>query len=330
MQKFKLLSLYDVISHPKFKDFVNVTDDLHRQMKVFLNNLDVKISITDDGKIKYLDRAESEITTYIFNFAKTHWLINDIKKHGCGFLPQTFTTYDKTSDTFNLNCHPGTYRFYSLVYNEMYDVPVLCYDTHNFFKNIEPLSKDKVLQYVTDGVIRERKGLYEEIVIDRITKEERVEHHENDNNHDHIIQETYNELCKMYNDGVTVYVNHAVPTDVAMHLKHEYGFKIKKLHDIKNAPYFIPYYQNYNGVGIYLNYYDTQDIKKFFTVEMLYELDFIDDICYTNDRRMLFFNAGSMGCKRLSYGIVAESKSEYLNRFLWTKKSKKIKRQNEL
>ncbi len=327
MQKFKLLSLHDIISHPKFNNFGNVNSDLHHMMRVFLNNLDVKIDITKEG---VLAEADEDTVTNIFNFAKTHWLINDIKQHGCGFLPQTFTTYEKESDTFTVNCHPGTYRFYSLVYNEMYDVPVLCYDTHDFFKNKKCLSNDEVLEHVKNGVIRERPGLYQEIIVDNITNENRIEHHENFNHHDHIIKETYIQLEKLYNDGVTVYVNHDVPTDVVFYLQDEYGFKLKKLHDMVNAPYYIPHYQDYKGIGIYFNYTMTEEIQKFFTVEMLYELDFIDDICYTNDRRVLFFNNSSLGCKRLSRGIVGESKSEYLNKFLWSIKSKKIKRQNEL
>lgn len=321
--RWKLITLSDALAHPKFNGFGPEFCAMKNMVELFFENLDIKLDIVQDSNNVWNVLDKNEIKTEIFNFAKTQWLINDIKLHGCGFLPQAFTVYSQREDDFTINAHPGTFRYYAIVFNKMYDQNILIFDTHDFF-NAPVLNDQEVKNVVSQGFIRERRVMVEEVVQDRVINENYIEHHEQSNQHDYIIMKTYYDLYKLYTAGVTLYVNHNIDTTVCKYFKDKFGFNVKKLPNLPNAQFYIPSFNEFKGVGIYLNYTTYDEIEQMFTLDLLYNLDFIDDVCYTEDRKILIFNCGSYGSNRLSDLLVKESKDEYLKKFLWAKKSKQI------
>ena len=101
--------------------------------------------------------------------------------------------------------------------------------------------------------------------------------------------ENYYDCFDLYTAGVTLYINYDVDTTVCKHFKDRFGFNVKKLINL-NAQFYISF-NEFKGVGIYLNYTtSSQEIENMFTLDLLYNLDFIDDVCYTEDRKILIFN----------------------------------------
>ena len=150
-----------------------------------------------------------------------------------------------------------------------------------------------VKNVVTQGFIRERRVMVEEVVQDRVINENYIEHFSNKAILTRLhYYENYYDLFNLYTAGVTLYINYDVDTTVCKHFKDRFGFNVKKLPNSINAQFYIPSSNEFKGVGIYLNYTTSEEIEKMFTLDLLYNLDFIDDVCYTEDRKILIFNCG--------------------------------------
>ena len=61
-------------------------------------------------------------------------------------------------------------------------------------------------------------------------------------------------------------------------------------------------------------------MEDLFSIEMFLDLDIDTDVVYYKYNNICIFNNGSAGCKRMISEIVSESKSEYLNNFLWARR----------
>ena len=183
------------------------------------------------------------------------------------------------------------------------------------------------LKIINKGFLRNRIT-YTEENIEEESKLSYTEYHENQNNHDVNIKINYQELMKIYKDKITIFLPHGVTENVLYSIK-DYNFEIKNLEKIKHAEFFIPHNCNYKGIGIFADVNTGLEFENNFRPTMLYSLDTIDDLAYTDNQKIMIFNNSSIGCRRLIPGIINESKAEYLNKFMWTKKTSRIL-QNDL
>jgi len=331
-EQIKLVTVKDILRHDLHKDIDHYHTLIEDNLKIFLKNKNTKpLSIEHDSdKMAWVTNFsdDDKIGTEIFNFAKLHWLIHDIKRHGVSFVPQAFTIWEDASKTFHLNAHPGTYRFYAIMYNKMLTQEILLLDTKNFFHNIQTLNKDQIQQIVNNGFIRNRNTYTENSSIERESNLSYTEYHENLNNHDVNIKINYEELMKIYKDEVTLFLPYGVTENVCDNIK-EFNFKIKNLQKRNHAEFLIPHECDFKGIGIFVDVKTNIEFNNNFRPSMLFSLDIIDDIAYSENKKVMIFNNSSMGCRRLIPGILSESKPEYLNKFLWTKKTNRIS-QNDL
>lgn len=329
--QIKLVSIKDIFRHEDHASIEHYLVFLEDNLKSFINNRNTKpitIKFNDIKNVWDTDYDDDDnIASEIFDFAKLHWLIHDIKQHGVSFSPQAFTIWDEEAKKFHLNAHPGTYRFYAIIHNNMLSQEILLLDTKNFFPNIESLTQKEIKKIINKGFLRNR-DTYTEISIERESQMTYTEYHESDNHHDVNIKINYEELMKIYKDDITIFLPYGVSDNVLYSLK-EYNFKIKNLENISKAEFYIPSICDFKGIGIFLDLKTNMDLKKYFSPTMLYSLDTIDDLAYTENQKVIIFNNRSIGCRRLIPGIVKESKTEYLNKFMWTKKTTRIL-QNEI
>ena len=314
---WKLCTISDLIHHPNFNGFGNVYHDMRNNFKEFVNTTHKPLEFFYNKAIKTwdIDRTKQDMdSNAVYNFVKTHWLVNDIAVNGCSFLPQL------SIKKWAITAHPGTYRFYALLYNNMLTAEVLLNDKDNLLDTISTITTNELYKHVESGFMRYR---------DIAKLETRSEsagydgYHEIDSTINYIVKENFHELKKLYST-FTIYIRHDVSPQIVHDIKHTYNVTIKRLPIIKNSVFYIPYLENFKGVSVFLNYNTTRDINNNFDFNMLYSLDTIDDVCYTADSQIIIFNNASTGCKRLIPAIIQQSKSSYLKQLKWCKKRKVI------
>ena len=257
----------------------------------------------------YLDKQEEQAA---YEFAKLHWLIHDFKANGVSFPPQG--TLQKVADTENFfpEMHPGTFRWFAIMYNKMIDESIVVSDNEMHFSEIPVLSFEEYADICREGFIRERKGTYYEV--EHLTTGEKLfTAHERSNHHDWIILKHLEELAKVFTK-FTVYTDNSECVSRLDLLSRE-GIDIKILD--KNKSY-IPSIENFEGISVYIP--DLGFVEDNFSLDMLFDLDIDLDVIYYKDTGVTIFNNGSAGCKRLLPQIVDESKPIYLKDFLWARR----------
>ena len=329
--QIKLVSVKDILRHEDHMHLDHYLGLMEDNLKTFIKNRNSKsitIKFNNISNVWDTDYTDDDnIASEIFDFAKLHWLIHDVKQHGVSFSPQAFTIWNDDAKQFHINAHPGTYRFYAIMYNKMISQEILLLDTKNFFPNIDSLTQEQIEQVISKGFLRNR-NTYTEVSIERESQIPYTEYHESNNHHDVNIKINYEELMKIYKDDITIFLPHDVSNN-SLHSLKEYNFKIKNLDNIPKAEFYIPSICDFKGIGIFLDIKTGIDLENCFNPTMLYSLDTVDDVAYTQNQKVIIFNNRSIGCRRLIPGIVKESKTEYLNKFMWTKKTTRIL-QNEI
>lgn len=314
---WKLCTISDLMHHANFNGFGNVYNDMRLNLKEFINTTHKPVDFfyNKENKLWDIDLTKQDMdSTAVYNFAKTHWLVNDIAVNGCSFLPQL------NINDWHITAHPGTYRFYALVYNNMLTGDILIYDYDNLLNTVPALTQEELHKHVESGFMRYRE-------VEQLQKKQEkagyTGYHEVDKTINYIIKENFYELRKLYST-FTIYICHDAPPQIMHDIKHTYNVTIKRLPVVKDSIFYIPYLEKFKGVSVFLNYKITRDVNNNFDFNMLYSLDTIDDVCYTKDMQIIIFNNASSGCKRLIPSIIQQSKSSYLKQLKWCKKKKVI------
>jgi hypothetical protein len=310
----KCILLHDIIHHPKFsvdrsqdlkvllgamvKDFLNSHKKLNHQMVPEANTIRIDMNSDDERDA--------------FEFAKLHWLIHDFKTNGIAFMPQGILQKTDDAKTFFPEMHPGTFRWFAMFYNKMWDKSIIVADKESYFPDYPILSYEEHTVLCNSGFIRNRKGSYAEIETSN-RGEKLFTLHERGNHHDWIILKHLEELEKVFKK-VNVYTDS--PQGIQrLELLAKDGLEIKILQGNKCT---IPSKENFEGVSVYIP--ESDFMEDLFSIEMFLDLDIDTDVVYYKYNNICIFNNGSAGCKRMISEIVSESKSEYLNNFLWARR----------
>lgn len=320
----KCILLYDIINHPQIdQGRLNHLNEVLKLLIInwFKNDKDCKFNYIEHAKTFQMEQENVNEYKEIYNFAKLHWLIHDFKTNGMGFMPQGFLQkiVNDNEITYYPEMHPGTFRWYALMFNSLYNESILVADKENFFPEYPELTFEEFWVLSNKGFIRERKGAYSELE-NMQNGEKIVTVHERQNHHDWIVIKHLEELKKKFTH-INVYIDEDHMREF-LALKND-GIEIKSLSSKqKFSKFYIPSLEEFTGISVYIPH--SLYMEDVFELPMLLHLDIDDDIVYFKDTGVIIFNNGSVGCKRLIPGIIEESKSEYLHNFLWARRIVRI------
>jgi hypothetical protein len=318
----KLISLEDIFNHPEYDIkrhgyYYEMISDLF--MGFYTSKVE-KLNYSFLPKnVRGTILVEQEFTK-VYEFAKLHWLVHDFQVNGISFKPQGFLqNLSKEYKKFSLEIHPGTYRFFALLVAKMHNEYVVVADKENYFPDITPLTYEEHLKIVNEGFIRERIDSYAEIETTNLD-EPIYTNQENSNHHDWNIIIQVEELAKIYSN-LTIYTDDEDDICRLGLLKYE-GEKNIEIKAQNKGYAYIPILENYKGVSVYIP--KSENMEDVFTFDMLLHLDLDDDVVYFEDSGVIILNNSTPGCRRLITQIIEESKPEYLNKFLWARKVKRL------
>lgn len=249
----------------------------------------------------------------VYDCAKLHWLIHDIKIFGLSYAPQGILIDKEFAP------HPGTFRFVALymenkLYNSFPNQKIIVVDTQST-SNFKTLTFLEWLEACTTGFLRKNRNV--RIMYPR---EQQLEVQESNNFHDDCIRAHTEDLYELFHSNA--------PTIFFRPNSRE---KIKNaiIDDLEKFPtkvfvesiYTLPSLCDYSGVSVYID----QDVTLHQSIYcFISQLNFTDSVVYTSDKKILIFNNSHPDVRKLSEAIVGESNEAFLEDMRWTAHSKEL------